>query len=70
MSETAGIFAMGGYGVFVWPAYAVAFLVIGGLTVHSIASLRARRREAAEAEAASPRRARRARAGPEGGDDP
>jgi heme exporter protein CcmD len=28
-------FAMGGYGVFVWPAYAVAFAVLGGLGLWS-----------------------------------
>ena len=27
--------AMGGYAVFVWPAYAVALVVLGGLTVQS-----------------------------------
>ncbi len=70
MSQTADIFAMGGYAAFVWPAYAIAFLVIGGLIVHCIASLRAHAREAEEAEAASPRRARRRRSDPEGGDDP
>ncbi len=70
MSETGGYFAMGGYAVFVWPAYAIALLVIGGLIVHSVASLRARAREAEEAEAASPRRARRRRTGAEGGGDP
>jgi heme exporter protein D len=27
--------AMGGYAAFVWPAYAVAFAVLGGLAWHS-----------------------------------
>ncbi|HTV45650.1 MAG TPA: heme exporter protein CcmD [Stellaceae bacterium] len=26
--------AMGGYAVFVWPAYAVAFVVLGGLALY------------------------------------
>jgi len=64
MSESAGFYAMGGYAVFVWPAYAIAVLVIGGLIVHSVATLRARIREAAEVEAINPRRQRRSRAEP------
>ncbi len=28
-------FAMGGYAAYVWPAYGVAFLVLGGLAVLS-----------------------------------
>ena len=59
---------MGGYAAYVWPAYAIALLVIGGLIVHSVRTLAARRREAAEVEAASPRRQRRRQAGPEMGE--
>ena len=28
-------FAMGGYAVFVWPAYAIAAAVLGGLAIYS-----------------------------------
>jgi heme exporter protein D len=28
-------FAMGGYAAFVWPAYAIAAAVLGGLVIHS-----------------------------------
>jgi heme exporter protein D len=28
-------FAMGGYAAFVWPAYGIAAVVLGGLTLHS-----------------------------------
>jgi heme exporter protein D len=31
----ADYFAMGGYAWFVWPAYAVALAVLGGLAIHS-----------------------------------
>ena len=37
MSE---FFAMGGYAAFVWPAYALAAIVLGGLTVQSLMSMR------------------------------
>lgn len=36
--------AMGGYAAFVWPAYAVAVVVIGGITVQSWLRYRASRR--------------------------
>ena len=35
MEAIAGWFAVGGYAVFVWPAYAVAAVVLGGLAFHS-----------------------------------
>ena len=70
MSESTSFFAMGGYAVYVWPAYAVALLIIGGLTVRSITSLRARQREAADSEAAGPRRTRRKRGQAGETDDP
>ena len=53
------IFDMGGYGAYVWPAWGVAVVVLGGLIVASISAMRARERELAELEAASPRRRRR-----------
>ena len=35
ISRLADYFAMGGYAWFVWPAYAVALAVLGGLAIHS-----------------------------------
>ena len=35
--------AMGGYAVFVWPAYAIAAAVLGGLTIQSWRRYRASR---------------------------
>jgi heme exporter protein D len=37
--------AMGGYAAFVWPAYGVALLALGGLLVQSLRQYRARQRE-------------------------
>jgi heme exporter protein D len=34
MIGIADYFAMGGYGAFVWPAYAIAVTVLGGLALH------------------------------------
>jgi heme exporter protein D len=41
----SGFFAMGGYAAFVWPAYGVGLLVLGGLLVQSLRQYRARQRE-------------------------
>jgi heme exporter protein D len=38
-------FAMGGYGGFIWSAYAVAFAALGGLIVLSLSARRRVRRE-------------------------
>lgn len=35
MSATLAFLAMGGYAAFVWPAYGLAVVVLGGLTWHS-----------------------------------
>ena len=40
-------FAMGGYAVYLWPAYAIAALVMAGLLAQTIRSLHARERELA-----------------------
>jgi heme exporter protein D len=37
--------AMGGYAAFVWPAYAVATLVLGGLAVQSLRAYRRNMRQ-------------------------
>lgn len=35
MNDIDAWLAMGGYAAFVWPAYGLAFAVLGGLAVHS-----------------------------------
>jgi heme exporter protein D len=55
----SAFFHMGGYGGYVWPAYAIAAAVLIGLVWQSIRALRANERALAEAEAASPRVRRR-----------
>ena len=35
VTDIGSYLAMGGYAVFVWPAYGVTFAVLGGLAVHS-----------------------------------
>jgi heme exporter protein D len=42
--------AMGGYARFVWPAYALALIVLGGFAIETIVTYRSRRRALAEAE--------------------
>ena len=37
--------AMGGYAAYVWPAYGLTLLVLGGLLLWSLTSYRRRRRE-------------------------
>ena len=34
-SSLADYLMMGGYAAFVWPAYAIALAVLGGLAIHS-----------------------------------
>jgi heme exporter protein D len=46
----AEFLTMGGYAGFVWPAYAIAVLVLGGLGVASGIRLRAARSELAQLE--------------------
>ena len=52
------IFDMGGYGVFIWPAWGIAVVLLGALIVASIRTMKARERELADMEAAAPRRRR------------
>ncbi len=58
MAEIYEFLAMGGYAGFVWPAYAVALIVLGGLAVQSVRGLRSLRREVAALEEERPRRSR------------
>ena len=37
-------FDMGGYGAFIWPAYLVTFIILGGLLVQSVVTMRRRER--------------------------
>ena len=67
MAEIQEFLSMGGYAGFVWPAYAVALIVIGGLAVQSVRSLRAVKREVAALEEDGPRRSRRVSASPDSG---
>ena len=41
MTAIARFLAMGGFAAFVWPAYAVAFAVLGGMVVYSLRRYRA-----------------------------
>lgn len=42
--------AMGGYARFVWPAFGLAVLVLGGLLIESLVTYKKRQRELAAAE--------------------
>ncbi len=67
MGAIGEFLAMGGHGGYVWSAYAIAVVVIGGLVVASRRALKAREAEAAALEAARPSRRARRRVG--AGDD-
>lgn len=56
MPELSGFLAMGGYGVYVWSAYAVTALVLGVLVLASLRARRSMRARLDQAELASPRR--------------
>lgn len=42
--------AMGGYARFVWPAYALAVIVLGGFVIETVVTYRKRQRALDEAE--------------------
>jgi len=50
MAELGHFFAMGGYARFVWPAFGLAVIVLGGLAVESLVTYKKRQRELAAAE--------------------
>ena len=52
-------FHMGGYAQYVWSAYGVVALVLVGLTVWTLVSLKRASAELADLEAIAPRRRRR-----------
>ena len=37
-------FDMGGYGAFIWPAYLVTFIILGGILLQSVITMRRRER--------------------------
>ena len=37
-------FDMGGYGAFIWPAYLVTFIILGGILAQSVVTMRRRER--------------------------
>ena len=67
MGSLSEFFAMGGHGGFIWSAYAIAVVVIGGLVISSLRAVKAREAEVAALEASRP--PRRARRRTEPGDD-
>ena len=54
--DIAGFFAMGGYAVYVWPAYGLSVAVLAWLVISSVTGLRADRRRLSQLEQAHPRR--------------
>ena len=50
MAAIAQFFDMGGYARFVWPAWGLAVIVLGGLLIDSVVTYRRRRRELDQAE--------------------
>lgn len=54
MERLTEFLEMGGYAVFVWPAFGLAAVVMVGLLVATLRQLRRRRRELAELEASLP----------------
>jgi heme exporter protein D len=58
MDRIATFFAMGGYAVYVWPAFAITAIVMIGLLIETLRTLHRRERELAELEAARPGRNR------------
>ena len=56
MATLRDFLAMGGYASFVWPAYAVAAIVLAGLSLHSLAAYWRCQRELARLQQVRPRR--------------
>ncbi len=53
MSTFAEFLSMGGYAGYVWPAYGLALLIIGGLIIQSTLDYRRQKRLAAQLEEAN-----------------
>ena len=56
MDRIANFFAMGGYAAYVWPAFAVAAIVMAALVVSTLTTLHRRERELADIEETRSRR--------------
>jgi len=56
MDRIATFFAMGGYAAYVWPAFAVAAVVMAALVIATLHTLRRREREIAEIIKGRPQR--------------
>jgi heme exporter protein D len=56
MDSLTSFLEMGGYARFVWPSFAVTFLVLAGLLIESMYSLKVKRQRLAALQAASQRR--------------
>ncbi len=54
MERLETFFAMGGYGAFVWPAFAVTALVMGWMLIATVARLRGLERKLSEAQLPPP----------------
>ena len=66
MDRIVAFFEMGGYGVFVWPSFAIALVVMAAFVVTSLRTLRAREAVLKRLEASrGDRRARRRHASAE-----
>ncbi len=61
MDTVAEFFAMGGYAAFVWPAFGVAAVILFGLLVSTLRTLRAREKALRALEGVEGRRPRRER---------
>jgi heme exporter protein D len=56
MQRLSDFLSMGGYAVFVWPAYGVTIVVMAGLVVQSLRRYRRNQRELEELQRDRPRR--------------
>jgi heme exporter protein D len=54
MARIEHFLSMGGYAVYVWPAFAVAMLIMAALAVQSVAGYRRHQRELARLEGHTP----------------
>ncbi len=60
MERIETFFAMGGYGLYVWPAYALTAAIMVAFLIATLRSLRCRKRALRNLEADAPQRHRRA----------
>ncbi len=60
MEQIETFFAMGGYGLYVWPAYGLTAAIMIAFLISTLRSLRSRKRALRTLEADAPQRHRRA----------